>query len=378
MTGPFLAPTAERLLDAAGWPHSWGRSWVAGLLAALVILAATVVIGWLVKNVLAGALRRLAAKTTTDLDDQIVALAEKPAFRLVRMVGIYLAVLELPVPRPLDMAVTGILLILVIFVAVRLVTRIGILLLLAYGRRVSDVPGRQRYEKDYVPLLSKILGTILTLMGLIIVLRHFGQDVSSVVAALGIGGLAISFAAKETLGNMFAGFTLLLDRPFRPGDRIKMATGEIGDVLEVGTRSTRIRLLDSNMLIVPNSELVNNRVVNFNFPDPSMRGALEVGIAYGSDIERAKAIVLDAIRAQPEVIDPPPSVLLAAFGDSALVLAASYVVAEFADAGAVQDRVRVRVYNELGAAGIKIPYPTRELIHVAPAPAAAAPPTGKP
>lgn len=372
MTPGIVAPSAERFLVWAGWPAGWGRAWLAAIIGAFVILLATLVLGWFLKNVVAGMLRRFASRTATDLDDQIVTLAEKPAFRLVQMIGVYVAVLEFPFPDRIGLLVSGLLLVVVILVTVRLATQIAVVLLLAYGRRMKDDAGRDRFTKDYVPLLSKILGTVFVLMGLIAVLHHFGQDVSSVVAALGIGGLAISFAAKDTLGNMFAGFTIVLDRPFRPGDRIMLATGEVGDVLEVGTRSTRLRLLDANMLIVPNSELVNTRVTNFNFPSHSTRATLEVGIAYGSDLTRAKQIIADAIQAQPEVTEPPV-VQLVAFGEWALRITAFYIVAQFADAGVVMDHVRVRVYEEFHKAGIKIPYPTREIIQVGPTPPPSSP-----
>jgi len=251
---------------------------------------------------------------------------------------------------------------------VRVATRNCIFLLLSYGQRVKDDAGKQRFAKDYLPLLSKVLGTVFGLVGLIAVLHHFGQDVSSVVAALGIGGLAVSLAAKDTLTNMFAGFAILVDRPFRPGDRIKLATGEIGDVLDVGTRATRVRLLDENMLIVPNNELVNSRVINYNFPSNATRGSLEIDIAYGSDIDQAKAIIKGAIGAQPEIVGSP-SVFLGAFVESAMRVVASFVIADFADVQAVQDRIRVRVYNDLRQAQVKIATPPRDQIQVGAPPA---------
>jgi small-conductance mechanosensitive channel len=357
--GGIFTPIAGRLLDAAGWHAS---PWIVGLGGAVLVLLLTAGVGWILKNVVARILRRAAAATATNLDDAILDLVERPMFRMVEMVGVYLAAGELPLSPAWETTTTGVLLILVVFVAVRVATKVAIVLLLAYGSRVSEPANKERFVKDYIPLLSKIIGTIFVVFGLITVLHHFGQDVSSVVAALGIGGLAISFAAKETLGNMFAGFTILVDRPFRPGDRIRLASGEVGDVLEVGTRSTRVRLLDQNMLIVPNSELVNTRVVNFNFPTHATRASLEVGIAYGSDLDRAKQIVRAAIEAEPEVAGAP-AVQLSAFGASSLDLAASYIISEFANVAAVQDRMRSRVYNEFQNAGIKIPFPTRELIH---------------
>ena len=98
-----------------------------------------------------------------------------------------------------------------------------------------------------------------------------------------MGSLAIGLAAQDTLANMFAGFTLMLDRPFRVGDRIQLSTGEVGDVEEIGMRATRIRTLDETILVVPNSLLVKERVVNLSRPTAPSSPEVEVGVAYGSD-----------------------------------------------------------------------------------------------
>jgi small-conductance mechanosensitive channel len=115
--------------------------------------------------------------------------------------------------------------------------------------------------------------------------------VSSLVAALGVGSLAIGLAAQQTIGNMIAGFVLLVDRPFRPGDRIRLATGESGEVLDVGVRSTRIRLGDRNLLIVPNTELANSRVLNYATAALPVRGEVKVLVSYATDLERATGLL---------------------------------------------------------------------------------------
>ncbi len=359
----LFTPLAERLLRTSGYPEEWSLVWPAGLLGAAMALLVTFLVAWLLVNVISKGLRRLTASTATDLDDKILDILDKPLRRLIVAVGLYMASRELPVSRGTEMIIGGALVIYIVWIGVKLATRVGLVLLLAYGSRVDDEIGKERFEKDYVPLLSKALGTVLAIVGLIAVLHHFGQNVSSLVAALGIGGVAISLAAKETLGNMFAGFIILVDRPFRPGDRIKLASGESGDVVDVGTRSTRVKLFDQNMLIVPNNELVNSRVVNFNYPTHATRATLELGVAYGTDVALAKKLILEIVTAQPEVVAvPAPGVILNGFGDSALNLFAWYIISQFADAGAVQDRVRVKVYEKFNETGIKIPYPTRELI----------------
>jgi MscS family membrane protein len=357
-------PLAEKILERAAHFHRGepGFEWAAGLLAALLVLVITAAASWFLARFVSRTLRRLAARTSSNVDDTVVDIADRPLRRLLLVFGLYVAVTELPLAPASRILATGAVLIIGVMVGVRLLSRLFVALLLAYGRRVADTGAQQQFQKDYVPLLTKIIGVTLVLLGLIAVLDHFGQSVASLVAALGIGGIAISFAAQQTLGNMIAGFAILVDRPFRPGDTIKLASGEVGTVLEVGTRATRLKLADQNMLIVPNTELITTRVVNFNFPTHATLATIELRVAYGADVELAKRLVDEVVQTQSEIIQPAPQVLLSGFGEFALLLTASYTISEFADAARVQDRVRVRVYQRFQEAGIKIPYPTREII----------------
>jgi small-conductance mechanosensitive channel len=361
-SSPAVDRALNRALDAVGWPAGT-REWPIGVIHALAILAIAALAALVVTRLLASAVKSVTRRTTTEVDDQILAIAEGPTRKLVFVAGLYYAIEALPLSEPAMRVATGLVYLVAVWVAIRLVVRVIMVLIAAYGKRVQDPTGRVQFEKDYLPLLSKLTGVVLTVMGLIAVLHHFGQNVTSLVAALGVGGIAIGLAAKDTLGHMIAGFTILVDRPFRPGDRIKLATGEVGDVIDVGTRSTRLRMLDQNMLIVPNSELVNSRVVNFNFPSNATQVRLDIGLAYGTDVERAKSAIAETVKAQSEVLtDPAPAVQLFGFGDSALQFVAFYTVAQYADAGAVQDRVRTQLLARLEADGVKIPFPTREVI----------------
>jgi MscS family membrane protein len=358
-----VAPQIETWLALAELPPGASREWLAGIVAALLVLALAFLVSFLVGRVGTRVARQIAARTTTDVDDKILDIIEKPLRKLILVIGMYLAVLELPLPGRIGIVIAGIFLIYVALVAVRLATQLSLTLLVAYGHRVDDEIGKERFEKDYLPLLSKVLGAVFFVVALIYVLHHFGQNVSSLVAALGIGTAAVGLAARETLANMFAGFVILIDRPFRPGDRIKLVSGDIADVVEVGTRSTRLRLLDQNALVVPNNELVNSRVINLSYPAHPTQATLELRVAYGSDLEAVKALVLDTVKAQPEVVaEPPPGVLFTAFGDHALVLTLTYVISQFADAAKAQEKVRLAVYRRFSEAGVKIPFPTREIV----------------
>lgn len=360
-----VAPQIEALLELARVPPGASREWLAALIAAVVVMTLAGLLAFFVARVGSRFARRLAARTTTDLDDRILDIVEQPVRRLILAIGVYLALAEIPLPGMLGTVVAGVLIIYVAIVAVRVATQLSLLLLLAYGKRVDDDAGKESFARDYVPLLAKVVGTVFSVVALIYVLHHFGQSATSLVAALGIGGVAIGLAAKDTLGNMFAGFVILIDRPFRPGDRIKLASGEIGEVLDVGTRSTRIKLVDQNTLIVPNSDLVNTRVVNLTYPSHATLASVELKLAYGSDVEAVKQMVLALVKEQPEVVaEPAPAVMLTHFGDHALIMTLTYVISQFGDALKVQDRVRMLVYKKFAEAGIKIPYPVREIVSV--------------
>jgi small-conductance mechanosensitive channel len=191
---------------------------------------------------------------------------------------------------------TGIAFALGAFLCARAIIRLVALLVTSSLAHVNEAE-RHRIEREYVPLAEKVTTLAVALVYVIVVAKHFGKDVSSLVAALGVGSLAIGLAAQQTLGNMIAGFVLLVDRPFRPGERIKLATGEVGEVRDIGVRSTRIRLLDGNLLVVPNSELANSRVVNFAVL--TTHADIRILLAHTADVDRAVEL-LQAVVASDE------------------------------------------------------------------------------
>jgi small-conductance mechanosensitive channel len=161
---------------------------------------------------------------------------------------------------------------------------------------------------------------------------------------------------------MIAGFTILTDRPFRPGDRVRLATGESGDVLEVGIRSTRIRLLDHNLLVVPNADLTNSRIVNCNQPTELGAGSVELRVAFGADLARVERVLCEIAEAEPAVAkEPAPSVSLRRFGDAGPELLLNFSVARFSDATLAEDRIRREIHRRFASEQIVMPPPAREI-----------------
>jgi small-conductance mechanosensitive channel len=195
-------------------------------------------------------------------------------------------------------------------------------------------------------------------------------DVNSLVVSLGVGSLAVGLAAQDTLANMFAGFTLMLDRPFRIGERIQLASGELGDVETIGIRATRLKTLDDTLLVIPNSVLTKEKVVNLSRPTRALTTRVEVGVAYGSDPEVVKRLLRESAQASPR-IDPgrEPVVLLQRFGDFSVNYLLIFWVSDYLEQGLCRSEVQEQVYRRLAEAGIEIPFPVRRVIQETKAPA---------
>jgi small-conductance mechanosensitive channel len=200
---------------------------------------------------------------------------------------------------------------------------------------------------------------MVVLVGLMVILDHIGFNISALLTAIGIGGLALSLAAQDTIANMISGVILLIDQPFRTGDRIEIQElNTWGDVVSIGLRSTRIRTLDNRLVIVPNSSISNNQVVNYTFPDPRYRIQTEIGVAYGTDLRQVRQVITAALQGVEGVIpDLPVDILFMEFGDSAMILRVRWWIESYIDARRSTDRVNETVYQALEQAGIELPNP---------------------
>jgi small-conductance mechanosensitive channel len=266
---------------------------------------------------------------------------------LVILVGAYLAVEMAPLPDRIEAVLAGIAYVLGAFVCARAVIRLAALVVTISVARVSGEE-RTHLEREYVPLVEKVSTLAVALMFAVVVAKHFGKDVSSLIAALGVGSLAIGLAAQQTLGNMIAGFVLLVDRPFRPGDRIKLASGEIGEVRDIGVRSTTIQLLDGNRLVVPNTELANSRVINFAALISHVE--VKVTVAHGNDVDRVTELLASAAADERN-----PSVRLTNLSERGIELTVAFECATPAEAFKAEELVRRRMLGRLTDAKIAMP-----------------------
>ena len=333
--------------------------WTKQFLISAAIIGGFYLLSKVVRLLLCQVASRICARTATDLDDRILERVQGPIALLINSYGLYVAIQRLPLPEKVGVIAAGALFVVNIAIITTIAYRIMDEMLHRYGKRVAG----EELSRQVMPLVEKLCTIFLVTAALIVTLKHFNYDILTLLTALGVGSLAIGLAAKDTLAHMISGFTLMVDRPFRIGDRIQLGT-QVGDVMDIGLRSTKIKGMDNTVLIIPNSDLCNSTLINMAFPDVKGKGRVNVGVAYGTDVEKVKALLVEIAQSVPGVLqDPAPEAFFVGFGDSALNLSLFFWVPDYTQTFGAQDQINCLIYKKFQEHRITIPFPTRTVIH---------------
>jgi small-conductance mechanosensitive channel len=333
-------------------PYVQALLWVVGSL-----LAAK-----LIDFFITGALRRLARHTQTTLDDQIIDLLHSPVFLSVVLVGLYVAAGLLSPPGTVHMIVQGTLKTIAVLLWTGASLRITGMLL----ERLSRLADRVRWlDARTLPLFSNSAKVVIVGLAVYFLLLSWNIEVTAWLASAGIVGLALGLAAKDTLANLFGGLAILVDAPYKVGDFIMLDSGERGRVTKIGLRSTRILTRDDIEITIPNAQIANAKIVNESGgPWQKERVRVTVSVAYGSDVDRVREVLLETVRAVPEVSrEPEPRVRFREFGESALIFQVLCWIDEPVLRGRAVDAINTAIYKKLRTEGIEIPFPQRE-VHI--------------
>jgi small-conductance mechanosensitive channel len=329
-------------------------------LQALTTIGVFLGLALLADRVISGIVRRLAARTATTLDDRLIASLHRPVFATVALIGLVLASAQLDLgPQVEDTTVNIIETLLVIVWMVFALRASGLLF-----EAASQDPNRFRYIQPATrPLFSNAVAVFVVVAAAYAILVSWQIDVTGLVASAGIVGLALSFAAQDTLSNLFAGIAIMADRPYQIGDYIILDTGERGQVTHIGLRSTRLLTRDDVEVTIPNGVMGKAKIVNeAGGPRERYRIRVPVGVAYGSDIDQVMDTLLGVAQAHPKIVTAPEArVRFRAFGESSLDFELLCWIVQPADRGLVQHELNCSIYKAFGAAGIQIPFPQRDL-----------------
>jgi len=332
----------------------------------VVVFLVTVFLGRRIINLIfQRVIRRLTGFTKTTLDDVILDAVAPPLYWLAVIYAFRFALDHLGfIFENLDFNVEHVYFVLFLLigfvVAWRLITNLAIW----YERRLSS-NGKMELGRQLMPFLRRVALIILTVIVAIMLLDYFNIEVSGFVATLGIGSLAIALAAQAALSDTISGFVIMIDRPYRIGDRIEVQDLDTwGDVEDIGLRSTRIRTRDNRMVIIPNSVISKSLIVNHSYPDTQYRIQNHVGVAYGTDIEKAREVIVETVKTVEGVLlDRPVEALFLEFGDSALIFRVRWWIESYVDTRRIFDSVNTAIYKALNDADIEIPFPQRVVTH---------------
>jgi len=344
-------------------PEAWALPWVRALVAVLASVLAAKIADLLICRLLLS----LAVRTNTDLDDRLIQLLHGPIFISAVLVGLYFAVKILELRPGVEYALVAV----IQSLAVVVWTAAGLKLISTALTGLSRLADRVAWiEARTLPLfdnLGKIVVFGLALYGLLIT---WDLDLSPWLASAGIAGIAVGFAAKDTLANLFGGLFVIMDAPYKIGDFINLDSGERGRVVKIGLRSTRLLTRDDVEITLPNAQIASSKIVNESGgPYEKTRVVIQVGVAYGSNVDRVHEVLMRAAQSVELVVrDPEPRVRFVDMGDSALIFRVQGWVDEPITRGACIDGLNTAIYKALGQAGIEIPFPQR-VVHMARPPA---------
>lgn len=222
-----------------------------------------------------------------------------------------------------------------------------------------------RLAPNLRPLVFLFARVLVYLLAFLIALDSIGVSITPLLASLGVGSLAVGLALQDTLGNLFSGFYLYLDRPIAIGDWIRLENGTEGRVIAIGWRSTHLELAGVNRVIIPNSKLSTSIVLNYSLPTSPTLLTVSVGVAYESDLDAVERIAFEAIRKVsarvPQYVsgDPAPFVRFNQFAESSVDLVLGVWTRSFPDQPLVRHELVKEIKRSFDAANIEIPYPKR-------------------
>ena len=319
------------------------------------------VVGILLEFVVIRRAHKLAEQTRFRWDDLLIGSLRGVATVWLGAGGVYLA-LNVGTPDPLLLStMRNVLMVVMIWSVVIAGMRL-------VGGAVEMLSGRTGGAIKSPTLVINLARAAVATLGLFIILQNLGIDITALITALGIGGIAVALALQDTLGNLFAGIQIILSKQVRQGDYIRLSSGEEGWVTDVKGRNTTIQTFpDGNLVTVPNSMLASSIVKNLSMPRRALWVTLEVGVSYDSDLQHVETVALVVAQQVLDEVDggvpgEDPIIRYHTFGDSSINFDVRMMVREFRSQGPVKHEFIKRLHRRFGDEGIEIPFPIRTVM----------------
>jgi len=332
-------------------------------LTSFAIIVLSVILGRVAYWVFSKVIRGVTSRTKSKLDDILVKMVEQPVVFFLAAAGIWFGLTILKLPEAIETAINSSYQVIVALLVGWLMSR-----LFDAVHQEYLLPWVQKSENDLddqlLPIIKKGVKITIWAMAVIIGLSNAGYNVGALIAGLGIGGLALAMAAKDTVSNMFGGVTIFTDQPFRINDRIKVA-GYDGNVAEIGVRSTKLRTLEGRVVTIPNATFADTPVENIS-REPSRKIILNLGMTYDTtpdQMQQAMDLVKE-INSQSKNTEQKTIVSFNGFGDFAMNIMFIYYIRRGSDVADTQSEINMQILRHFTDAGLEFAFPTQTLYNI--------------
>ena len=312
-----------------------------------------------VKKHIFSVIKKVSSKTGTQIDDLFITSADFPVTLLIFASGG--ALVERVMPLATDNELTT-----YFIVGFKAITIIAIILFFdrfltaiihAYSNKVEILKTSGGVARGFIRVI--VIG-----LGLLILLDSFGVSITPVLASLGVGSLAVALALQPTLENFFSGIQLIVDKPIKVGHFVKLDSGEEGYIHKIGWRSTWVRMLVNNVVVIPNKMMVNAKVTNYYYPQKELAVLVQVGVHYESDLEHVERVTIEVGKETLNAVDGgvkdfDPFIRYHTFSDFSINFSVILRAKEFVDNYLIKHEFIKRLHKRYAREGINIPYPIR-------------------
>lgn len=308
-------------------------------------------------------LLKLTSKTKTNLDDKLIEKASKPLTILAFLIALRISIIELMLRDAYRVVALNILhSAVVVVLAYLLYTFVNLIVITSIKKAARRT--KSRIDDSLISLFESVMQIALVAITFLYILNLWGIEITPLLAGLGIAGLAVALALQPILSNIFSGAAIVLDHSVRVGDLVYLDDNTKGKIDKIGLRSTRIKTFDNELIIVPNNKLADSTIQNVALPEPKTRVVVPFGVAYGSDIEKVKKLILSELKKLKYIVkDDQVVVRFLEMADSSLNFKAYFYVDSFENRISSIDEANTRIYNTLNKNKIEIPFPQTD-IHI--------------
>ncbi|MFQ5721934.1 MAG: mechanosensitive ion channel family protein [Candidatus Aminicenantales bacterium] len=324
----------------------------------LMIVIISFLLALLAKLIVKKVLKPLAKKTKTKIDDLIIKSLSSLIFYIIFLLGLKVSIQHFEFKTTIfHSLIDSFLIFIVSLLIIRIINEFALQWMKEWKAKT-----RTTADERLIPFLQKIIKAVVIILAVIFIFNAWRINISPLLATAGIAGLAIGLAVKDSLSNILGGLQLVLDRTFKVGDKVQLESGETGVILDIGLRSTKLKTYDNEVIYIPNGYLANAKIKNFTQPDLSIRVNVNFGVEYGSDPEKVKKVVLEAVKKIEAVLEEPePQVIFLKMSDFSLDFVARTWVQDYTQAYSTFLKMTDVIYEALTKAKIGIPFPTRTI-----------------